>query len=130
MRRIGWTTWPAGATIGSMSEPDAVPLPRGGEVFFDVRGEARSLRLSWYADSAIAVFSIWQGNRCTGTFRLPFADLARMTQTLQAGPAPRPGRQSAAFPPAQVADYGPVTQRGPIVERGAAGYEPAQRWPA
>ncbi len=69
-----------------MSEPDAVPLPREGEVFFDVRGEARSMRLSWYANSKVAVFSIWQGNRCTGTFRLPFADLTRMVQALQAGP--------------------------------------------
>jgi len=75
-----------GATIGNMSEADAVPLPREGEVFFDVRGEARSMRLSWYADSKVAVFSIWQGNRCTGTFRLPFVDLTRMIQTLQAGP--------------------------------------------
>jgi len=69
-----------------MSEPDAVPLPREGEVFFDVRGESRTMRLSWYADSAVAVFSIWQGNRCTGTFRLPFGDLVRMVETLEAGP--------------------------------------------
>ncbi len=68
-----------------MSEPDAVPLPREGEVFFDVRGESRTMRLSWYADSSVAVFSIWQGNRCTGTFRLPFGDLVRMVETLQAG---------------------------------------------
>jgi|SRR5713226_4869394 len=72
-----------------MSEPDAVPLPREGEVFFDVRGDARTMRLSWYADSRVAVFSIWQGNRCTGTFRLPFADLDRMVRILQAGPQPR-----------------------------------------
>src|SRR5215510_2484157 len=70
-----------------MSEPEAVPLPREGEVFFDVRGESRTMRLSWYADSSVAVFSIWQGNRCTGTFRLPFGDLARMVETLQSGPA-------------------------------------------
>jgi hypothetical protein len=82
-----------------MSEPDAVPLPREGEVFFDVRGEARSMRLSWYANSLVAVFSIWQGNRCTGTFRLPFADLDRMVQTLQAGPAP-PARMTSAGSPA------------------------------
>ncbi len=44
------------------------------------------MRLSWYANSKVAVFSIWQGNRCTGTFRLPFADLTRMVQALQAGP--------------------------------------------
>jgi hypothetical protein len=74
-----------------MSEPDAVALPREGEVFFDVRGEARSMRLSWYADSAVAVFSIWQGNRCTATFRLPFADLARMVDTLESGPAAHAG---------------------------------------
>jgi len=84
-----------------MSEPDAVPLPREGEVFFDVRGEARSMRLSWYADSGVAVFSIWQGNRCTGTFRLPFVDLARMVQTLQAGP-PGPAHQP---PPQPGQDY-------------------------
>lgn len=46
------------------------------------------MRLSWYANSKVAVFSIWQGNRCTGTFRLPFADLTRMVQGLQAGPPP------------------------------------------
>ena len=79
-----------------MSEPDAVPLPREGEVFFDVRGESRAMRLSWYADSSVAVFSIWQGNRCTSTFRLPFGDLARMVETLEAGPPslssdPHPG---------------------------------------
>ena len=95
MRFIGWTSREAGVTIGSMSEPDAVPLPREGAVFFDVRGEARSMRLSWYADSAVAVFSIWQGNRCTGTFRLPFGDLARMVETLQSGP---PSRAADAMP--------------------------------
>ncbi len=84
--------------MGNMSEPDAVPLPREGEVFFDVRGESRTMRLSWYADSSVAVFSIWQGNRCTGTFRLPFGELVRMVETLQAGPPSRsvdqaPGRQ-------------------------------------
>lgn len=97
-----------GATIGNMSEPDAVPLPRDGEVFFDVRGEARSMRLSWYADSNVAVFSIWQGNRCTGTFRLPFVDLARMVQTLQSGPpapAPAPPSQPAHGYSATVAAY-------------------------
>jgi hypothetical protein len=81
--------------MGSMSASDAAPLPRLGEVYFDVRGESRSMRLSWYADSAVAVFSIWQGNRCTGTFRLPFRDLARMVETLQSGP---PSRAADAMP--------------------------------
>ncbi|HEY6279909.1 MAG TPA: hypothetical protein VIX86_26665 [Streptosporangiaceae bacterium] len=100
-----------------MSASDAAPLPRLGEVFFDVRGESRSMRLSWYADTGVAVFSIWQGGTCTGTFRLPIADLPRMVEALQhgprgreeglardeaAGPAPHrrtPARPSPAEPP-------------------------------
>src|SRR5450755_170891 len=69
-----------------MSASDAAPLPRLGEVFFDVRGSSRSMRLSWYADTGVAVFSIWQGGMCTGTFRLPIADLPRMVETLSSGP--------------------------------------------
>jgi len=72
--------------MGSMSASDAAPLPRLGEVYFDVRGESRSMRLSWYADTGVAVFSIWQGGTCTGTFRLPIADLPRMVEALRRGP--------------------------------------------
>jgi len=69
-----------------MSASDAAPLPRLGEVFFDVRGSSRSLRLSWYADTGVAVFSIWQGGMCTGTFRLPIGDLPRIIEILERGP--------------------------------------------
>jgi hypothetical protein len=72
--------------MGTMSASDAAPLPRLGEVFFDVRGDSRSMRLSWYADTGVAVFSIWQGGTCTGTFRLPIADLPRMVRALERGP--------------------------------------------
>jgi hypothetical protein len=72
--------------MGCMSASDAAPLPRLGEVFFDVRGSSRSMRLSWYADTGVAVFSIWQGGMCTGTFRLAIADLPRMVETLECGP--------------------------------------------
>ena len=77
--------------MGSMSASDAAPLPRLGEVFFDVRGNSRSMRLSWYADTGVAVLSIWQGGMCTGTFRLAIGDLPRLVDTLQRGPA---GRQA------------------------------------
>lgn len=78
-----------------MSASDAAPLPRLGEVFFDVRGDSRSMRLSWYADTGVAVFSIWQGGVCTGTFRLPIDDLPRMVETLQRGPTGRARPTSA-----------------------------------
>ena len=74
--------------MGSMSASDAAPLPRLGEVFFDVRGSSRSMRLSWYADTGISVFSIWQGGTCTGTFRLPQEELPRLIDALQRGMYP------------------------------------------
>src|SRR6202012_1230591 len=74
-----------GATMGSMSAPDSGRLPRLGDIFFDVRGGSRSMRVSWYADTGIAVFSIWQGGTCTGTFRLPMEDLGRMIEILSQG---------------------------------------------
>jgi hypothetical protein len=77
------------ATIRYVSVSDPAPLPRLGEVFFDVRGNSRSMRLSWYADTGVAVFSIWQAGMCTGTFRLPMADLSRMIGILERGPAPQ-----------------------------------------
>jgi hypothetical protein len=87
--------------MGSMSASDAAPLPRLGEVFFDVRGDSRSMRLSWYADTGVAVFSIWQGGTCTGTFRLPMDDLARMIESLRRGPqGQRPGRPANGADPA------------------------------
>jgi hypothetical protein len=82
-----------------MSASDAAPLPRLGEVFFDVRGNSRSMRLSWYADTDVAVFSIWQGGKCTGTFRLPMDDLSRMIEILQRGPEGRSGRRAERRPP-------------------------------
>jgi hypothetical protein len=106
--------------MGTMSASDAAPLPRLGEVFFDVRGNSRSMRLSWYADTGVAVLSIWQGGMCTGTFRLAIADLPRMVQTLQRGPdGQHPGwdgeapGQAFADPPsdatAQVRAMGPMS---------------------
>src|SRR5450755_2634038 len=90
-----------------MSASDAAPLPRLGEVFFDVRGSSRSMRLSWYADTGVAVFSIWQGGMCTGTFRLPIGDLHRMVETLRSGPGARSGDISQAAEPRQ----GPEPER-------------------
>jgi hypothetical protein len=85
--------------MGAMSASDAAPLPRLGEVFFDVRGNSRSMRLSWYADTGVAVLSIWQGGMCTGTFRLAIDDLPRMVETLQRGPDGQRAQPPAAHRP-------------------------------
>jgi hypothetical protein len=104
-----------------MSASDPAPLPRLGEVFFDVRGESRSMRLSWYAGTGVAVFSIWQGGTCTGTFRLPMADLPRMVEALRRGP--HAVWEGTGLPPA--------AQPGSGLERGGrGGGAPAGREPA
>jgi hypothetical protein len=101
--------------MGSMSASDAAPLPRLGEVFFDVRGESRTMRLSWYADTGVAVFSIWQGGTCTGTFRLPIADLPRMVEALRRGPHAHDdqvtGEQPGSREPRRPAAPGPPPPR-------------------
>jgi hypothetical protein len=96
--------------MGTMSASDAAPLPRLGEVFFDVRGDSRSMRVSWYADTGVAVFSIWQGDTCTGTFRLPIPELPRMVEALTQGPPGRAGSGAwAGGPGPRQADPGPST---------------------
>ena len=108
--------------MGSMSASDAAPLPRLGEVFFDVRGNSRSMRLSWYADTGVAVFSIWQGGTCTGTFRLPIDDLTRMVEALRRGPqGPRARRDtSRGQAPAEQAYGRDLGSRDLGLGRGAA----------
>lgn len=96
--------------MGCMSASDAAPLPRLGEVFFDVRGNSRSMRLSWYADTGVAVFSIWQGGTCTGTFRLPMDDLERMIDSLRRGPQGKGSRPSREAPPGRDAAPGGGSQ--------------------
>src|ERR1700751_468610 len=98
-----------------MSASDAAPLPRLGEIFFDVRGSSRSMRLSWYSNTGIAVFSIWQGRTCTGTFRLPVDDLTRLVDSLRRG-----------APGAQEENSGPIALGGrrPRLAIGAAPAEP------
>src|SRR5580658_4443803 len=91
--------------MNSMSASDAAPLPRLGEVFFDVRGSSRSMRLSWYSDTGIAVFSIWQGGTCTGTFRLPMDDLSRMVDSLRRGV---PGAPEVGEPGGGASVGGPI----------------------
>jgi hypothetical protein len=111
-----------------MSASDAAPLPRLGEVFFDVRGNSRSMRLSWYADTGVAVFSIWQGGVCTGTFRLPIDDLPRMVETLQRGP----GGRARPAPPAGADRYGAAggDPYGETAVVNQPAYQPQQDYPA
>jgi hypothetical protein len=91
------------------------------------------MRLSWYADTGVAVFSIWQGGTCTGTFRLPMDDLARMIEALRRGPQGQragrrevPGEAGRDVPPGRAAAGDAPPGRSP--EEGQATV--AMRMPA
>ena len=68
-----------------MEDAEVVAFPARGEVFADQRGQARALRLAWHTEVDVVVLSLWQADRCTGTFRLPLADVPRFVQSLVDG---------------------------------------------
>lgn len=83
-------------------------LPAAQRVWFsDPRTPDRRMCVSAHPEQRIAVISLWQGQTCSGTFRLPIADAARvisvLADTMAAGvvepPAPgarpTPGQGSA-----------------------------------
>jgi hypothetical protein len=61
-------------------------LPTQGEVFDDVRGQGRTLRVSWHGDDGVVVLSMWRQSECTGSFRLPVSDLPDLLRALTDGP--------------------------------------------
>ena len=61
-------------------------LPTHGEVFEDVRGEGRTLRVSWHDVDGVVVLSMWRRSECTGSFRLPVADLPDLLRAITDGP--------------------------------------------
>jgi hypothetical protein len=55
--------------------------------FSDARSPVRRMAMSTHSDLGILVISLWQGDRCTGTFRLPMTEGARVVSTLVYGMA-------------------------------------------
>ena len=58
--------------------------------FTDVRSPARRLAVTTHAEAGFVVLSLWQGDRCTATFRLPLADAAGLVTALTEGMEPVP----------------------------------------
>src|SRR5688572_306393 len=77
--------------MSAMSE--VVPLPSFGEVFFDARGQERCLRVTWHEGTL--VLSLWRGEMCTASFRMPMDDVGRLLDTLDEGFTEASGDQPA-----------------------------------
>ena len=68
--------------------------------FSDDRTPARRMGVSWHPENGLMVLSLWQGNECTATFRLPIDDAARLIQIL-AGGLDASLQKPASTPPAK-----------------------------
>ncbi|GAA3155617.1 hypothetical protein GCM10010466_53190 [Planomonospora alba] len=85
---------------------EVVPLPSFGEVFFDERGQERVLRVTWH--DGTLVLSLWRGEMCTASFRMPLDDVARLVDTLDEGFVEAGGRY-----PDEVDEEGGAPAAGP-----------------
>jgi hypothetical protein len=71
--------------------PAAAPVaaPQQGDVFADARGGDRAMRVTWHSQEGVVVLSLWREAVCTGTFRIPAADLPALLRALTDGPLGR-----------------------------------------
>jgi len=86
---------------------EVIALPARGDVFFDLRGADRALRVSWHPDEHLVVLSLWRDGTCTATFRMPAEDVPHLVGALVDGLAecippssstPQPGPRPSDAP--------------------------------
>jgi hypothetical protein len=53
--------------------------------FYDARGPVRRMGVSTHPTDSTIVISLWQGDICTGTFRMPAQNAAGLISTLAYG---------------------------------------------
>lgn len=57
-------------------------MPTFGDLFTDLRGADRTLRVSYHPDRGAVVLSLWSGTLCRGSFRMPADDVGRLVALL------------------------------------------------
>ncbi len=79
-------------------------LPRGAGAFLDTRGGGRALRVTWHHEGAphgsVVLLSLWRGNECVASFRLPIAEVPGLIETLRSGlDAAYDAQSTSSLPP-------------------------------
>jgi hypothetical protein len=64
------------------SVENASALSGRRDMFLDERGNG--LRVTWHPERDLVVLSVWQGDSCVGTFRMPVRDIPRLSGLLAA----------------------------------------------
>lgn len=57
-------------------------MPSFGDLFTDLRGEDRTMRVSYHPDRGAVVVSLWNGTICRGSFRMPLDDVRKLMSLL------------------------------------------------
>ncbi|MGW9194166.1 hypothetical protein [Micromonospora chersina] len=90
-------------------------MPSFGDLFTDLRGEDRTLRVSYHPDRGAVVLSLWNGTLCRGSFRMPADDVDRLLALLTAVRTAADGDDASGLGMAADESAAPVPQ--PSVER-------------
>jgi hypothetical protein len=61
---------------------EVFPMPTVGDLFTDIRGGDRTMRVSYHEDRGAVVVSLWADTVCRGTFRLGARDVTRLVALL------------------------------------------------
>jgi hypothetical protein len=81
-----------------VAEKLTVPVSRTW--FVDERTPVRRMQVTRHPDRGLVVLSLWQGDHCTGTFRLAVRDASGLVHALVDGMAAAvPDREPARPPP-------------------------------
>ncbi|MFI7608396.1 hypothetical protein ACIBTV_25050 [Micromonospora sp. NPDC049366] len=95
---------------------EVLPIPSFGDLFADVRGEDRMMRVSYHPDRGAVVLSLWSGPVCRGSFRLSTGDAPRLLALLTeiTGAAPTAGTPPTATVPDRTDPRSPVVRRAAV----------------
>jgi hypothetical protein len=61
---------------------EVLPLPNPGDVFVDIRGGDRTMRISLHDDAGVVVVSLWAGRVCRASFQLAVDEVPRLLSAL------------------------------------------------
>ncbi|MEU7979678.1 hypothetical protein AB0B63_14205 [Micromonospora sp. NPDC049081] len=102
---------------------EVLPMPSFGDLFTDVRGDERTMRVSYHPERGAVVLSLWSGVTCRGSFRMALDDVSRLHGLLAeigASLAPTtvlPAVPPAGGPPDPVDAAARVAPRSPVVDQ-------------
>ncbi|MGK5444470.1 hypothetical protein ACSNN7_21980 [Micromonospora sp. URMC 105] len=115
---------------------EVLPMPGFGDLFTDLRGDERTMRVSYHPERGAVVLSLWSGAVCRGSFRLATDEVSRLRALLAAidadpaPPASGSGGATAAVGGEAAAEATEVIQTGDIsgtASRAALPVVPAPR---